>query len=122
MFHADSILFVALKITHPLTHGSRNSDLSKVPSVSMSGISHIPISRCFTVSRLDGIRRLQRSMLPPGVFERDKDVLPPAPRGDESVLHSAQRGVWMRPLSPVWYTKVHDRISNMRNYITSAQL
>ena len=44
--------------------------LSKVPSVSMSEISHIPISRCSTVSRLDRIRTLWSSMLPLGFWKR----------------------------------------------------
>ena len=38
----------------------------------MSEISHIPISRCSAVSRLDRIRTLWRSMLPPGCLEETK--------------------------------------------------
>ena len=48
--------------------------LSKVPSVSMSEISHIPISRCSTVSRLDRIRTLWRSTSPLGVWKRQRCV------------------------------------------------
>ena len=48
--------------------------LSKVPSVSMSEISHIPISRCSAVSRLGRIRTPWRSMLPPGVWRRKRCI------------------------------------------------
>lgn len=68
------------KIPLPKTHGESSLDpspffhLSKVPSVSVSEISHIPISRCSTVSRLDRIRTLWRSMLPLGDWKRQRCV------------------------------------------------
>lgn len=58
-----------LVCTHPIF-----LHLSKVPSVSVSEIRHIPISRCSAVSRLDRIRMLWRCMLPQGVWNQQRCV------------------------------------------------
>jgi len=98
-----------------------------VPSVSVSEISHIPISRCFTVSRLDRIRRLQRSMVPLGVGQRQRCVasssagrraapgLCPAWSVDEASLPCLARRFMTQGNKIV-------RISKMKNYIRSAQV
>ncbi len=104
-----------------------------MPSVSMSEISHIPISRCSTVSRLDRIRTLWRSMLPLGVWKRKRCVASssagrraapgpcPAWSVDEaSVLCVAGR--FMTQALRVRKEKKTGRISTMRNYITSPQV
>lgn len=107
--------------------------LSKVPSVSMSEISHIPISRCSTVSRLDRIRTLWRSMLPLGVWKRQRCVASssagrraapgpcPAWSVDEASVPCVA-GRFMTQALRVRKEKKIGRISTMRNYITSPQV
>lgn len=93
----------------------------------MSEISRIPISRCSTVSRLDRIRTLWRSMLPLGVSKRQRCV------ASSSAGHRAAPGpcpVWSVDEAPLLMSgkKVHDigiksedetergRISTRRNW------
>lgn len=74
-----------LVCTHPIF-----LHLSKVPSVSVSEISHIPISRCSAVSRLDRIRTLWCSMSPLGVWNKQRCVAP------GTVGHRTAPGSWYR--------------------------
>lgn len=81
-----------LVCTHPIF-----LHLSKVPSVSVREISHIPISRCSAVSRLDRIRTLRRCTLPLGVWNKQRCVAS-GTAGHRTAPGSCSRAEWKRGL------------------------
>lgn len=91
-----------LVCTHPIF-----LHLSKVPSVSVSEISHIPISRCSAVSRLDRIRTLRRSMSPLGVWNKQRCVAS-STVGHRTPPGSCYSAEWKRGLLNFRGRKVHD--------------
>lgn len=100
----------------------------------MSEISHIPICRCSTVSRLDRIRMLWRSMLPQGVWKRQRCVASssagrravpgpcPVCSVDEASLSCVARRFMTQAFGVSREKEKKKKISKIRNYITSPQV